>query len=111
MPSGAGTVGKRSRVGKAPSEAPAIDKKFMSAPGIRPVCPLLAFMCWGSSGDAALWRRGGTSKIATLSPRTRPDLQHEATQAKREKRQTLDQSIQIVLLVILCWLTLRGTVL
>lgn len=60
---------------------------------------------------------GRTSEIATffLSPRTRPGFQHEATQAtrsqQRENRQTLDQSIQIALLVIFCWLTLRGIVL
>ena len=30
-----GEAGKRSGVGKAPSEAPAIDQIFMSAPGIK----------------------------------------------------------------------------
>lgn len=38
-------AGERSRVGKGPSEAPVIDQKFMSQTGIRPACPLVAFMC------------------------------------------------------------------
>lgn len=53
-----GEAGERIGVGKGSSEAPVIDQKFMSAAGIRPAWPLLAFMCWRSRGDAEKWCRG-----------------------------------------------------
>lgn len=52
-------AGERSSVGKGPSEAPAIDQKFMSAAGIKPACPLLAFMCWTNAVDAEERHGGG----------------------------------------------------
>lgn len=61
-PSGIWEAGEMSSAGKGPSEAPVIDQKFMSAPGIRPAFPLLAFMCWrGRAG--AQERRGGGEDI------------------------------------------------
>lgn len=51
-------AGDGSSVGKSPSEAPAIIQKFMSvagimsAAGIIPACPLLAFPCWRNGVDA-----------------------------------------------------------
>lgn len=67
MPSGAGRLARG--VGKDPSEAPAIDQKFMSAAGIRPACPLLAFMCWRNRGRMQKngMEEGRTSEIATFS--------------------------------------------
>lgn len=61
-----GEAGRGSGVGKGPSEAPAIDQKFMSAAGIRPACPLLAFMPERQGGEEEVeW--GRTSEIDTLS--------------------------------------------
>lgn len=52
-------AGDGSSVGKGPSEAPAIDQKFMSAAGIIPACPLLAFLCWRNGADADEQNGGG----------------------------------------------------
>lgn len=74
-------AGERSSVGKGPSEAPAIDQKFMSVDGIRLACPLLAFMCRRATGwmqENGMGGGGRTCEIATysrtLSPWTRQGL-------------------------------------
>lgn len=97
-------AGERSRVGKGPSEAPAIDQKFMSVAGIRPACPLFAFMCSRNKGGGAIedaMEEGRTSEIATYSKRCPrgPEGPPSATISVIETRLKLDQSAQIARLV------------
>lgn len=99
---------------KALQRQPAIDQKFMSVAGIRPACPLLAFMCrrCRQKGGLDIWDR----HLFKTKSQQKPDWITRATQghvgspgAKRviENRQMLDQRPQITLLSTHWWSPLK----
>lgn len=108
MPSGAGRLARGAVLEKGRSEAPAIDQKFMSVTGIRPACPLLAFMsCRGRHGRET--RRTARRRGTGPSPGQKATQGHSGANSVTENRQMCDQSAQIALHVTHYWLPLRGT--